>query len=137
LRAAPCNPLAFAWSEQNLEIAFLSAALILAGAAGAAVSCAKSFFQHVRSHLSGAASYVPANKRFAGDEEKRHNDCPLDEAWRKIQQSGSQFARPAYSRVTRELIAKRIREMAQQGVKDQHALVDDAVLAANCKDLSE
>ena len=60
----------------------------------------------------------------------------LDEAWRRIQQSGSQFARPAYSRVMREVISKRIIEMAQQGVKDQHTLVDDAVrfLAANYKD---
>jgi len=39
----------------------------------------------------------------------------------------------------REVIAKRIIEMAQQGVKDQHTLVDDAVrfLAANYKDVSE
>ena len=32
----------------------------------------------------------------------------LDEAWSRIEQSGSQFARPAYSRVMREIIAKRI-----------------------------
>jgi hypothetical protein len=63
----------------------------------------------------------------------------LDEAWRRIQQSGSQFARPAYSRVMREVIAKRIIVMAQQGVKDQHTLVDDAVrfLAANYKDVGK
>ena len=48
----------------------------------------------------------------------------LDEAWSRIEQSGSQFARPAYSRAMREVIAKRIIEIAQQGVKDQQALVD-------------
>jgi hypothetical protein len=60
----------------------------------------------------------------------------LDEAWWRIQQSGSQFARPAYSRVMREVIAKRIIEMAQLGVRDQQKLADDAVrfLAANYKD---
>ena len=39
----------------------------------------------------------------------------------------------------REVIAKRIIEMAQRGVKDQQTLVDDAVrfLAANYKDLGK
>jgi hypothetical protein len=60
----------------------------------------------------------------------------LDEAWGRIQQSGSQFARPAYSQVMREVVAKRIMEMAQRGVKDQQTLVDDAVrfLFANYKE---
>jgi hypothetical protein len=60
----------------------------------------------------------------------------LDEAWRRIQESGSQFARSAYSRVMREVISKRIIEMAQQGIRDQPTLVDDAMrfLAANYKD---
>ena len=60
----------------------------------------------------------------------------LDEAWRRIQEFGSQFARPAYSRVMREVISKRIIEMAQQGIRDQPTLVDDAMrfLAANYKD---
>jgi hypothetical protein len=63
----------------------------------------------------------------------------LDEAWRRIQQSGSQFARPAYSQVMREVIAKRIIETAQHGVKDQLTLVDDAVrfLPANCRDVGK
>jgi hypothetical protein len=63
----------------------------------------------------------------------------LDEAWGRIQQSGSQFARPAYSHVMREVVAKRIMEMAQRGVKDQQTLVDDAVrfLAANYKEFGK
>jgi hypothetical protein len=51
---------------------------------------------------------------------------------------GERFASTATAGM-REVIAKRIIEMAQQGVKDQHTLVDDAVrfLAANYKDVSE
>lgn len=51
----------------------------------------------------------------------------LDEAWGRIRQSGSQFARPAYSHVMREVVAKRIMEMALRGVKDRQTLVEDAV----------
>ena len=51
----------------------------------------------------------------------------LDEAWDTIQKSGSRFARPAYSRVMREVIAKRIIEIAQRGTKDQQKLAEDAV----------
>ena len=52
----------------------------------------------------------------------------LDEAWERIRQSGSRLARPAYySRVMREVVAKRIMEMAQRGVQDHKTLVDDAV----------
>ena len=63
----------------------------------------------------------------------------LDEVWRRIQQSGSQFARPAYARVMREVIAKRIIEMAQQGIRERQTLVDDAMrfLAANYKDVGK
>jgi hypothetical protein len=63
----------------------------------------------------------------------------LEEAWGRIQQSGSQFARPAYSGAMREVVAKRIMEMARRGVKDQQTLVDDAVrfLAANYKDVGK
>ena len=58
----------------------------------------------------------------------------LDNAWETIEKSGSRFARPAYSRAMREVIAKRIIEMARSGIKDQRQLADDAVrfLEANC-----
>ena len=60
----------------------------------------------------------------------------LDNAWETIEKSGSQFARPAYSRAMREVIAKRIIEMARSGIKDQRQLADDAVrfLEANYND---
>ena len=51
----------------------------------------------------------------------------LDDAWGRLERTGSRFARPAYSRVMREVVAKRIIEMAQRGVKDQGTLAADAV----------
>jgi hypothetical protein len=60
----------------------------------------------------------------------------LADAWDRIEDSGSRFARPGYSRAVREVIAKRIIETAQRGVKDPNALADDAVqfLTLNYKD---
>jgi hypothetical protein len=51
----------------------------------------------------------------------------LDEAWERLRQSGSRLVRPAYSRAMREVVAKRIIEMAQRGVQDRDTLVEDAV----------
>ena len=60
----------------------------------------------------------------------------FDDAWNRIEESGSRFARPGYSRAMREVMAKRIFEMAQQGVTDPQALAKDAVrfVRANYKD---
>ena len=60
----------------------------------------------------------------------------LDDAWDRIQKSGSRFARLAYARTTREVLAKRIIEAAQRGEKDKFKLAADAVkfLAANYMD---
>ena len=57
----------------------------------------------------------------------------LDEAWERLRQSGSRLTRPAYSRAMREVVAKRIIEMAQRGVENREALVTDALrfIAAN------
>lgn len=51
----------------------------------------------------------------------------FDDAWEKIKQSGSTFARPAYERGAREVLAKCIVEMAQQGERDKRRLSDAAV----------
>ena len=51
----------------------------------------------------------------------------LDDAWARMEKAGSRLARPAYSRVMREVVAKRIVEMAQRGVRDQEKLASDAV----------
>ena len=63
----------------------------------------------------------------------------LDEAWERLRQSGSRLTRPAYSRAMREVVAKRIMEMAQRGVQDREALVADALrfVAANYEEPSK
>jgi hypothetical protein len=51
----------------------------------------------------------------------------FEAAWRKVEQSGSKLASPAYRGAAREIIAKRIIEMAQRGERDSNTLADDAV----------
>ena len=51
----------------------------------------------------------------------------LDDAWDLFEKTGSRFARSAYSRAMREVVAKRIIKMAQRGVRGQEQLAADAV----------
>ena len=51
----------------------------------------------------------------------------LDEAWDRLLQSGSECTRPAYARAMREVVARRIIDMAQRGIRDQKELADGAV----------
>jgi hypothetical protein len=57
----------------------------------------------------------------------------LEEAWERLLKSGSECTRPAYARAMREVIARRIIDMAQRGTKDKKELVEGVVrfLAAN------
>ncbi len=57
----------------------------------------------------------------------------LDEAWDRLLQSGSECTRPAYARAMREVVARRIIDMAQRGIRDQTELANGALrfLAAN------
>jgi hypothetical protein len=48
-------------------------------------------------------------------------------AWKKVEQSGSKLASPAYRRAAQEILAKRIIETAQRGERDAAQLADDAV----------
>ena len=50
-----------------------------------------------------------------------------EDAWLKVEQSGSKFASPGYRRAAQEIIAKRIIEMAQRGEREPGTLADDAV----------
>jgi hypothetical protein len=50
-----------------------------------------------------------------------------EDAWEKIEQSGSAFASPRYRRAAQEIVAKRIIEMAQRGEREPTRLADDAV----------
>jgi hypothetical protein len=51
----------------------------------------------------------------------------LDEAWDRLLQSGSECTRPAYARAMREVVARRIIDMAQRGTRDQKELANGAV----------
>jgi hypothetical protein len=57
----------------------------------------------------------------------------LDDAWERLRQSGSECTRPAYARAMREVVAKRIIELAKRGITEPKELADGAVrfLAAN------
>jgi hypothetical protein len=57
----------------------------------------------------------------------------LEEVWDRLLRSGSECTRPAYARAMREVIARRIIDIAQHGTKDQKELVEGAgrFLAAN------
>ena len=51
----------------------------------------------------------------------------FETAWKRVEQSGSKLASPAYQRAAQEIIAKRIIDMAQRGDRDPNSLADDAV----------
>jgi hypothetical protein len=57
----------------------------------------------------------------------------FDDAWERLRQSGSECTRPAYARAMREVVAKRIFDLAQRGISDPKELADGAVrfLVAN------
>jgi hypothetical protein len=51
----------------------------------------------------------------------------FENAWQKVEQSGSKLASPRYKRAAQEILAKRIIEMAQHGERNPAELADDAV----------
>jgi hypothetical protein len=57
----------------------------------------------------------------------------VDDAWDRLRRSGSECVRPAYARVMREVVARRIIEMAQRGTRDPQKLAEGALrfLATN------
>lgn len=55
----------------------------------------------------------------------------FEDAWDRIERSGSRFARPGYSRAMREVIARRIIEMAQNGETNPQTLAEQTVLFVN------
>ena len=50
-----------------------------------------------------------------------------EDAWQKVEASGSAFASPRYRRAAQEIVAKRIIEMAQRGEREPTQLAEDAV----------
>ena len=81
------------------------------------------------------------NKKAWGPAGVQHTDrgsaclicAALDEAWERLLQLGSECTRPAYARAMREVVAGRIIDMAQRGIRDQKELANGALrfLAAN------
>ena len=57
----------------------------------------------------------------------------VDDAWDRLRRCGSECVRPAYARVMREVVARRIIEMAQRGTSDPKKLAEGALrfLATN------
>jgi len=49
-----------------------------------------------------------------------------EDAWKRVEQSGSAFASPRYRRAAQEIVAKRIIEMAQRGEREPTQLAEDA-----------
>jgi hypothetical protein len=60
----------------------------------------------------------------------------FDDAWETVLRSRGTLSRPPYASAIREVLAKRIIEMAQRGQTDPHRLSDDALqfLAMNYRD---
>ena len=77
---------------------------------------------------NGSMSIIPLLAQSAFDPETIETLVSVFEAaWRKVEQSGSKLASPAYKRAAQEIIAKRIIEMAQRGERNPDELADDAV----------
>ena len=57
----------------------------------------------------------------------------FEEAWNWLSASGSECARPAYSRAMREVLAKRVIEVARRGIMDVGQIATEVLsfLAAN------
>jgi hypothetical protein len=51
----------------------------------------------------------------------------FETAWDRLQQSGSECARPAYARAMREVVARRIIETARQGIREPKELAEQAL----------
>jgi hypothetical protein len=51
----------------------------------------------------------------------------IQDAMREVQNGGGPLARPAYARITRAVIAKRITEMAKKGERDRRKLSEHGV----------
>jgi hypothetical protein len=51
----------------------------------------------------------------------------IQDALREVQNGGGPMTRPAYARITRAVIAKRVTEMAKKGERDRHKLSEYGV----------
>jgi hypothetical protein len=50
----------------------------------------------------------------------------FEEAWARLRASGSECTRPAYARAMREVVARRIFDVARRGMKDAEQIATEA-----------
>jgi hypothetical protein len=72
-------------------------------------------------------SIIPLLAQSAFEPEFIETLVSYEHAWQQVEKSGSTFASPRYKRAAREIIAKRIIEMAQRGEREPTRLAEDAV----------
>jgi hypothetical protein len=79
--------------------------------------------------------FVPLDNTF-DPEAVEMLSAALEIAWDRIGKSSSVFARPAYARAMREVVARHIVEIAKQGVRDPQRIAEDTVsfFATNYRD---
>jgi hypothetical protein len=76
----------------------------------------------------GAMSIIPLLEQSAFEPETIEMLVSVfEDAWRKVEESGSKLASPGYKRAAQEIIAKRIIDTAQGGESNPRQLADDAV----------
>jgi hypothetical protein len=71
--------------------------------------------------MAEVLQFVPPDNAF-DPEAVEMLSAALETAWRRIKKSNSAFARPAYARAMREVVARHIVEIAKQGVRDPQRL---------------
>src|SRR5215469_15079990 len=77
---------------------------------------------------NGVMSIIPLLAQSAFEPETIESLVSVfEDAWQKVEQSGSKLASPAYKRAAQEILAKRIIDTAQRGEFDPHQLANDAV----------
>jgi hypothetical protein len=70
-------------------------------------------------HLPDAAAFDSETTHILG--------LAFEAAWETVNASGSMFADASHAAQARELLAKRIIELAQEGERDHHRLVENAL----------
>ena len=76
--------------------------------------------------MAEVLQFVPPDNTF-DPEAVEMLSAALEIAWDRIEKSNCAFARPAYARAMREVVAKHIIEVAKQGVRDPQRLAEDTV----------
>jgi len=86
------------------------------------------YFGESATQNGGVMSIIPLLEQSAFEPETIEMLVSVfEDAWHKVEESGSKLASPGYKRAAQEIIAKRIIETAQGGESNPRQLADDAV----------